>query len=83
MGGLCVRLIMISQSLPKQAAAIGCASSVRKISRGTTSPNLKAEEGPHSVSTEFEPQVRIGVVGFGTGGLNFYAPFIEAADGVE
>src|SRR3954447_4508196 len=27
--------------------------------------------------------VRIGVVGFGTGGLNFHAPFIEAADGVE
>jgi predicted dehydrogenase len=27
--------------------------------------------------------VRIGVVGFGTGGLNFHAPFIEAAEGVE
>jgi predicted dehydrogenase len=27
--------------------------------------------------------VRIGVVGFGTGGLNFHSPFIEAADGVE
>ena len=27
--------------------------------------------------------MRIGVVGFGTGGLHFHAPFIEAADGVE
>jgi predicted dehydrogenase len=27
--------------------------------------------------------VRIGVVGFGTGGLHFHAPFIEAASGVE
>lgn len=27
--------------------------------------------------------LRIGVVGFGTGGLNFHAPFIEAAEGVE
>jgi predicted dehydrogenase len=27
--------------------------------------------------------VRIGVVGFGSGGMNFHAPFIEAADGVE
>jgi predicted dehydrogenase len=35
------------------------------------------------VSTESERPLRIGVVGFGTGGLNFHAPFIEAADGVE
>jgi predicted dehydrogenase len=27
--------------------------------------------------------VRIGVLGFGTGGLNFHSPFLEAADGVE
>jgi predicted dehydrogenase len=27
--------------------------------------------------------IRIGVVGFGSGGMNFHAPFIEAADGVE
>jgi predicted dehydrogenase len=33
--------------------------------------------------TETRPPVRIGVVGFGTGGLHFHAPFIEAADGVE
>lgn len=27
--------------------------------------------------------MRIGIVGYGTGGQNFHAPFIEAADGVE
>ncbi len=27
--------------------------------------------------------VRIGVVGFGSGGMNFHAPFIEAARGIE
>ena len=27
--------------------------------------------------------MRIGVVGYGTGGQNFHTPFIEAADGVE
>ena len=33
--------------------------------------------------TKTNAPLRIGVVGFGTGGLNFHAPFIEAADGVE
>lgn len=28
------------------------------------------------------PSVRIGVVGFGSGGMKFHAPFIETADGV-
>lgn len=28
------------------------------------------------------PDVRIGVVGFGSGGMKFHAPFIEAAEGV-
>ncbi|HEY5114931.1 MAG TPA: Gfo/Idh/MocA family oxidoreductase, partial [Nakamurella sp.] len=27
--------------------------------------------------------MRIGVVGYGTGGQNFHTPFIEAADDVE
>src|ERR1700712_1897984 len=27
--------------------------------------------------------MRIGVVGYGTGGQNFHTPFIEAADGVD
>lgn len=33
--------------------------------------------------TDTNAPLRIGVVGFGTGGLNFHAPFIEAAQGIE
>jgi len=35
------------------------------------------------MTTEPNAPLRIGVVGFGAGGLHFHAPFIEAADGVE
>ncbi len=35
------------------------------------------------MTTETDAPLRIGVVGFGTGGLHFHAPFIEAADGIE
>ena len=33
--------------------------------------------------SEQAARLRIGIVGFGTGGLSFHAPFIEAAPGVE
>ena len=35
------------------------------------------------MNTETSAPLRIGVIGFGTGGLHFHAPFIEAADGIE
>src|ERR1700712_5484362 len=43
---------------------------------------MNSSAGQAEVATSGEP-VRIGVVGFGSGGLNFHAPFIEAAQHVE
>ena len=38
---------------------------------------------PDAQTVESSRPLRIGVVGFGAGGLHFHSPFIEAADGVE
>src|SRR4051812_14807742 len=46
--------------------------------------HLARTGGPVGVrGRDQEVNMRIGVVGYGTGGQNFHAPFIEAADGVE
>lgn len=36
-----------------------------------------------SVMSKEKGPLRIGLVGYGTGGKNFHAPFIEAAEGIE
>jgi len=43
----------------------------------------RTEAGEHLMSTPKQDRLRIGVVGYGSGGQNFHTPFIEAADGIE